>query len=483
MDDDGEVGLNTTWGTTIILPGFAMGTIGLIVAGFVYSHSDITLIFSMVAGFVCVGVAFGVVRKLLFLSARRQLSDAVTSKPTKGTSAPHVAAVPANPRAAPQVETVSAPHKKLDIVEIRRDELDLLSRNSNNPIHRLRYYRRVRSYFETGASLVLALATSGLSSWEFVLSLALSSKYLFHWRVWSRADKRTKYFILDHLVKGNWPDRLFGIHHLPRVTAFWCWWLMVSLFFNNQIIGTGVVVSYLAIRLAIRGYFKRPGEPPRLLTLRVFDSPSLRDYLEVISGWQFVGPAYRLEGPDTSGYRAGDLFRAAIGVAGDSILATHSALNVQLEQVSYSPDRNERFSVNTFQCGDVVWRSALEQLLDDSDVVVMYLGGFAQEHAGCIYELQLLINKFPLSRVILLTNQTSDMELLREVLDKAWGNVAPDSPNRESRDPLRFVNMGTASRPLTNEGDRMWKHYIDERINPEHIVNLLYETALKDRII
>jgi len=54
----------------------------------------------------------------------------------------------------------------------------------------------------------------------------------------------------------------------------------------------------------------------------------------------------------------------------------------------------------------------------------MDLRGFSARHAGCRFELGVLMNLAPLDRVVLLIDHTTDEPLLREILQGSAGTAA-----------------------------------------------------------
>src|SRR5215470_7973546 len=59
-------------------------------------------------------------------------------------------------------------------------------------------------------------------------------------------------------------------------------------------------------------------------------------------------------------------------------------------------------TVETFLCQDRVWKLALNRLLSDSSLVLMNLSGLSRSNRGCLYELDLIFHRVPLSRVVFL---------------------------------------------------------------------------------
>ena len=60
----------------------------------------------------------------------------------------------------------------------------------------------------------------------------------------------------------------------------------------------------------------------------------------------------------------------------------------------------------------------------------MDLRSFSADNAGCIHELNYLIDNVPLDRFVLVVDDTTNSSFLERTLDDAWTALAPDSPNR-----------------------------------------------------
>ncbi len=60
--------------------------------------------------------------------------------------------------------------------------------------------------------------------------------------------------------------------------------------------------------------------------------------------------------------------------------------------------RMEWWSSNTMLCSDGVWQFALDRLVERNEVFVMDLTDFSAEHAGCEYEIGVLLDRVPARR-------------------------------------------------------------------------------------
>jgi hypothetical protein len=110
-------------------------------------------------------------------------------------------------------------------------------------------------------------------------------------------------------------------------------------------------------------------------------------------------------------------------------ISNDEQLERRLEQIDLLPDFDRRFRVTEFFCFDDTWRLALRRLIHRCERVLMDLRGFSPNHAGCVFELQTLINDVPLDRILLLVDSSTDLPYLRQVLADASHNIVPGSAN------------------------------------------------------
>jgi|SRR5215207_4107900 len=110
------------------------------------------------------------------------------------------------------------------------------------------------------------------------------------------------------------------------------------------------------------------------------------------------------------------------------------------------PDQDGRFRVNDFFCYEDTWRMVLSRLVSESDVVLMDLRRFSPQNAGAAYEIEELINVVPLSQVVLIIDDTTNEQFLRQTVQESWNRMILTSPNQSSTaENLGLVRM-TGSR-------------------------------------
>jgi len=218
-----------------------------------------------------------------------------------------------------------------------------------------------------------------------------------------------------------------------------------------------------------------------LLTLRVFSSPSLRDFTLMTDRWRWLGPMQRLDGSDTAGSSMRDVVAYLRGRVEDVIVEDEDELTEALAAFGNAPDGQLRYPLNSIQCNDVTWKQALQALLDEADAVVMDLSGFNEERRGCAYEIGKLIEQIPFRRFILLVNEDTDMTYLRRALYAARLSTPNSSPNAATDDPVHVLKIPAADAFLPDETYSTWTDRIKARVDAERLVGALLDAASTSR--
>ncbi|MEX0962667.1 MAG: hypothetical protein WDZ52_01315 [Pseudohongiellaceae bacterium] len=225
---------------------------------------------------------------------------------------------------------------------------------------------------------------------------------------------------------------------------------------------------------------KYPVFPPlNLLALRVFDSTDLNDYLLQMHRWHWLGIMQMMEGPDNSGEDLADFFLYISGSIEDAVVKDETGLLAALKKLNTQRDSQLRFSTNSLQCNDATWKLGLDYMLEKSHVVVMDLSGFSRDNSGSSYEISLLLNRLPLSRFFFLVNNSTDLSYLNSLLQNAWNNLLPDSPNLNYTEPtLRLFNNGGGIEREEDETKTEWEYRLRSRLDRQKLVAMLCDAAL-----
>jgi hypothetical protein len=206
------------------------------------------------------------------------------------------------------------------------------------------------------------------------------------------------------------------------------------------------------------------------------------DYVGLIDRWHWIGTLQMLDGPDTAGGKLSDIMYFLTGRIDQAIIEDRSELDTALRGFDRRCDGQLRFSTHTMQCTDATWQVALDALLDRSHAIVMDLSGFSASHRGCAYEISRLVERVPLTRFILLVNDSTDLTLLQTVLDEAWARRGQHSVNVGVEHPvIRLFKIGGNKERAEHESTVDWKRRILNRIDRERLTGMLYDAALSGR--
>jgi hypothetical protein len=195
-------------------------------------------------------------------------------------------------------------------------------------------------------------------------------------------------------------------------------------------LAAGIIVVYSILFFTLASALRRQvsaHQPLNLLFLWVFNSGVnvKSTMIGVRSIWRFLGPMQFLRGGDLT-VDMGDLVRKE---RADLVVDTPEELERSLKAFRYAPNWLGMYAQNSLLCGDAVWKSAVDAFLRNADVVVMNLSGFSKSNQGCLYELGLLFDTFPLERILFLVANTTDLGFLLTTLKQNWNNLSVDSPN------------------------------------------------------
>lgn len=185
----------------------------------------------------------------------------------------------------------------------------------------------------------------------------------------------------------------------------------------------------------------------RLLVLRVFALGKRSETLfEAISrSWRYLGTVQLISGPDlaTTTVEPHEFLDFITGRLDQQFIDGWESLQEQVNRIDTSPDFDGRYRVHDFFCYDDTWQMTLQQLMLQCDAVLMDLRGFTSERAGCVYELETLINSGQLDRVVLVIDSSTDHSHLETTLHHAWQHrTLSTNPHQHNKDRIRIIHLG-----------------------------------------
>lgn len=187
------------------------------------------------------------------------------------------------------------------------------------------------------------------------------------------------------------------------------------------------------------------GAPPiQLAYLRLFDNQArVRDFLR--GAWREFGYVFLLRSADS--VTPAEL-RAAQRGGTDLLVTTPRQFRAELDRQPTTPlppgrhklvaisdlpvkvlDPAGSYPVRSVLCHGSFWQIAVDLLLARVEVVVLDLSGYRPANAGTQFELQRVIDRFPIERAVLLCEPDSDRTFLEAQLRYHWARMAAGSPN------------------------------------------------------
>lgn len=92
-------------------------------------------------------------------------------------------------------------------------------------------------------------------------------------------------------------------------------------------------------------------------------------------------------------------------------------------------DKYGSYPARPLLCHGTYWQEAVTKLLTEVDLVAMDLSGFRESNAGTRFELQRVVDTFPIERVVFLADRYTNERFIDGQLREAWSTMAATSPN------------------------------------------------------
>lgn len=228
-----------------------------------------------------------------------------------------------------------------------------------------------------------------------------------------------------------------------------------------------------------------PYRPPfNLLALRVFGSSHLNNFLTLIHDWRYFGTMNRLDGPDTVGMNSRYFTSFLKGKINDAIVEDEQELANEFRQFSLKPDGDLLFSVNSMQCTNNTWKEAIQKMIDDADVIVLDFSNLNQKRQGISYELKKLVEEVPLQKILLLVDDSTDRNILDNLLQDFISNLPYTSPNRNF-DFNKIQVFDTGGMDTPDEGENLYdfQRRAYKRLDSDRLIGLVLDKALAFRTL
>jgi hypothetical protein len=284
------------------------------------------------------------------------------------------------------------------------------------------------------APVFVVLCASSQAGLEGLTALVHAQSTLVQWLViWLGVRPTFTLFALLPWLLAWWPARWLG-RRLARAyreqqvselfylfTAVWTIALISPTLAASNTLGWRALVCFSPLLWIVlagvwmrrQGVQAKPGRPPTLLVLRVFQQDANVQNLfdRVIERWRLTGNTVLIAGTDLLDRTidADDIFTFLDGRLSERFVQTPADVPRRLAEFEWRADVDGRHRINECYCHDSTWQQALAELVQSSDVVLMDLRNFVAHNRGCLHELQVLAETPGLHRVVVLTNDQTEL--------------------------------------------------------------------------
>lgn len=106
-------------------------------------------------------------------------------------------------------------------------------------------------------------------------------------------------------------------------------------------------------------------------------------------------------------------------LAKDLFLNSPYQVKDELERLDKQENKKGMYKFVSLYCNNSVWKSALRELTENKDLILMDLRGFSSENMGCTYELAWLHRSFDLNKLVFLIDDKTDLNPIRDSIISA----------------------------------------------------------------
>lgn len=116
-------------------------------------------------------------------------------------------------------------------------------------------------------------------------------------------------------------------------------------------------------------------------------------------------------------------------------MSNAAALDKRLKKLERAPTTSDNtFRPEPVMCYDNTWKLAVDGLISSADVVLMDLRGFSETNKGCAYEVNVLFDSKPASKIVFMGYKDA-IPLIRNLIKAQWAKLSEKSPNLSLKNP------------------------------------------------
>jgi len=90
-------------------------------------------------------------------------------------------------------------------------------------------------------------------------------------------------------------------------------------------------------------------------------------------------------------------------------------------------------------CYNNTWKLAVSEFIKNSRVILMDLRGFSDKRKGCEYEIDFLLDTFPINQILFLVDVSNDRSFVQKTILARWEFLREHSPNISLENPIARI--------------------------------------------
>lgn len=117
----------------------------------------------------------------------------------------------------------------------------------------------------------------------------------------------------------------------------------------------------------------------------------------------------------------------------------------RLAAIDNAHDPDGRFQVSELFCANITWQPAVLSLIDRASVVLLDLRKYARHRAGTRFELEELLRRAPLHKVLVIVDANHPLDDIRHEIESIWQSIAGGAPPTAGAPLLQLVRLARGS--------------------------------------
>ena len=142
-----------------------------------------------------------------------------------------------------------------------------------------------------------------------------------------------------------------------------------------------------------------------------------------------------------------------------NFVKNESALLTELARLKRKPVKLDgTFKETPISCYDNTWQFTVNTLVETASVVLMDLRGFSEKNKGCEFEVNLLLNKIALDRILFIGYEDT-IPLIKSTIARKFETLEATSPNKDIQNAIATIFE------VRNENNKETQYIMDLLLN------------------